>query len=85
MSNKDIAESPGELGARYWSELRELVASGEISSAFAQRVVDDLFEPREPGKPPVLKWSAWRAHRKEQQELASVLQSRIPGRLRPAR
>lgn len=55
-------ETPHELGARYLRELRELVDQGEISPLFAQRIIDDLFTPGEPGQPPRLRWSVWSAY-----------------------
>jgi len=50
------------LGERYRRELRELVDQGEISAAFARRVMDDLFMTGESGQPPRLRPSVWSAY-----------------------
>ena len=42
MAGEEAQEGPRQLGERYWRELHELVASGEISKAFARRLIDDL-------------------------------------------
>lgn len=63
---KKIAiESQQELGERFWSELRELVELGEISPAFAERVIKDMFDPAPTGQMPLLRWSVWRAYVEE--------------------
>ena len=72
MAGEEAQEGPRQLGERYWRELHELVASGEISKAFARRLIDDLFEPMGEGQPPVLKWSVWSAYVDEQQKLSDL-------------
>jgi hypothetical protein len=69
-------ESPAELAARLWLELRDLVEQGEISGAFAERVRKDLFEPPEPGKRPALKWSVWSSYVEGEAQLLSIRQMR---------
>lgn len=72
MAGQEAQEGPRQLGERYWHELHELVASGEISKAFARRLIDDMFEPMGEGWPPVVKWSVWSAYVDEQQTLSDL-------------
>ncbi|HEU4697421.1 MAG TPA: hypothetical protein VFR92_10725 [Sphingomicrobium sp.] len=72
MSSKEAQEGPRQLGERFWRELCELVAGGDISNAFARRLIDDIFEPMGEGQPPVVKWSVWCAHVDEQQKLSDL-------------
>ena len=58
-------ESQQELGERFWRELRELVDLGEVSPAFSERVIEDMFEPAPAGQIPPLRWSVWRAYVEE--------------------
>lgn len=64
--------SPRELAERFWSEIRDLRDLGEISPQFAQRLVDDLFEPWTPGQAPTLKWSVWCRYVQDEQDRATI-------------
>ena len=62
-----------ELAEIYWLELRDLVDSGELDPGFAQRIVDDVFEPAMEGRPGrELKLSAWNAYVEELRRLAEI-------------
>jgi len=66
MAKEQKIETPRALSSRFHRELRELVEEGEISPAFAERVMSDLFEPVQPGeKPPLRSW-VWFAFVEEQ-------------------
>jgi hypothetical protein len=54
-------ESWDDLSARYMGSLRELVDDGHISPSAAQTVIDDLFEPEQPGIARRLRLAVWRA------------------------
>jgi polyhydroxyalkanoate synthesis regulator phasin len=62
LSNVEGVETPDRLGELYLDELDELVGQGEISTDFARRVTDDLFEPPEPGQARKLRPSVWRLY-----------------------
>ena len=59
MEDPGLTEGPGEVGDRYWRELCDLVAMGEISRSDARLVAADLFEG-DPAVRPVLKQGVWR-------------------------
>lgn len=65
MSEEQQVETPEALGERYWRELADLVEQGEISSALAKRIRDDMFERGAPGQPPRLRQSYWRIYLKQ--------------------
>jgi hypothetical protein len=56
MSHSAAIENPQQLGERYLLELRDLVDEGKITAAFAQWVVEDLFDAGDAGQL-LLKWS----------------------------
>jgi hypothetical protein len=56
-------ETREALAERYWRELLDLVAQGEISPARARRIEVDMFEY--PGGVRTLRLSFWRAHMRE--------------------
>jgi len=64
-----LLDTPAELAERYWNELIELVAEGEISAVFAQQVRNDLFLAAAPDEKPALRSSVWRAYVEGQQAL----------------
>jgi polyhydroxyalkanoate synthesis regulator phasin len=66
MAKQQKIETPAGLSARFHRELRELVEGGEISPSFAERVVDELFEPAQPGEKPSLRSWVWSAFVDEQ-------------------
>ena len=72
MSHNAAIENPQQLGDRYLRELRDLVDEGKITAAFAQRVVDDMFDAGDAGQP-LLKWSVWCSYVEEQQQLGLIL------------
>jgi hypothetical protein len=47
MPKQPLIENDEALGERYWRELLELVALGEISPDFARRIEADMFEVRD--------------------------------------
>lgn len=55
-------ESRSELSRRYLGELCELVGDGQISRALAQRVIDDLFEPKLGYNLRQVRLSVWRSY-----------------------
>ncbi len=75
MPHNEAIETARQLGERYLQELRDLVDEGKITAAFAQRIVDDLFDAGEAGQM-VLKWSVWCAHIEEQQQLGLITELR---------
>lgn len=58
-------ESRRDLSLRYLSELSELVGDRRISATMAQQVIDDLFEPEEPGVPRRVRLRVWRSYLKD--------------------
>lgn len=52
MLKKLDQETPEELGARYRREVQELVDSGELSAAEAQRILDEVLRRRPSLRPP---------------------------------
>jgi hypothetical protein len=73
--HNEVIENPRQLGERYLQELRDLVDEGKITAAFAQRVVDDLFDAGEAGQM-VLKWSVWCSYIDEEQQLGLISELR---------
>lgn len=50
MPHDEALENPQQLGERYLQELQDLAADGKITAAFAQRIVEDLFDAGEAGQ-----------------------------------
>jgi glycyl-tRNA synthetase alpha subunit len=75
MPHNEAIENPEQLGERYLQELRDLVDERQITAAFAQRVVEDLFDAGEAGQM-VLKWSVWCSYIEEQQQLGLISELR---------
>ena len=69
--HNEAIENPRQLGERYLQELRDLVDEGKITAAFAQRVVEDLFDAGEAGQL-LLKWSVWCSFIEEHQQLGLI-------------
>lgn len=57
-----MTESRQDLSRRYLRELSELVDDRQITTSAARQVIDDLFEPAEPGQPRRLRAAVWQAH-----------------------
>jgi hypothetical protein len=75
MPHNEAIENPRQLGERYLRELRDLVDEGKITAAFAERVVEDLFDAGEAGEM-VLKWSVWCSYIDEEQQLGLICELR---------
>jgi len=58
-------ETRRELSIRYMQELSELLHEHEISSAVADQLIRDLFEPEEPGEPRRVRTAVWQAYLKD--------------------
>ena len=71
MPHNEVIENPRQLGDRYLQELRDLVDEGKITAAFAQRVVEDLFDAGEAGQL-LLKSSVWCSFVEHQQQLGLI-------------
>lgn len=65
QKKSELVESREVLSGRYMGELRELLDDGEISLSVAQRVIDDMFEPLQPGAPPRVRMEVWQAYVRE--------------------
>jgi len=61
-SAEPAVESRRELSARYLRELDELVDDRQISRSDAKKVVEDLFEPGEPGSARRVRLAVWRSY-----------------------
>lgn len=72
MQLNDTIGGPDELAKQFLNELTELVEGGEISADFAQRVIDDLFEPVTAGRAQRLQAWVWRAYFEEEEALLTV-------------
>ena len=58
-------ESRREISDQFLRDLQDMIDDREISFDGAQQILSDLFEPAEPGKRPLVKWSVWHAHTEE--------------------
>lgn len=74
IGQTESVPTPEELAKSFRNELRDLVDSGEIDPIFAQRIVDDMFEPAAEGQQRRLKWSAWNSSVEEVRHLAEIRQ-----------
>ena len=76
MEQTESVPTPEELARIFRIELRDLVDSGELDPIFAERIVDDVFEPATEGRQRRLKWSAWSSYVEEVRHLAEIRQLR---------
>lgn len=76
MGQTEPVPTPEELAKTFRIELRDLVDSGELDPIFAERIVDDMFEPATEGQQRRLKWSAWSSYVEEVRHLAEIRQLR---------
>jgi len=68
----------GELSDLYLQELAELVSSGELGRAAAREIMNDLFDPGEPGRPRLVSEETWRSYVEEQATMAEIAAARSP-------
>jgi hypothetical protein len=79
-SAAEAIRTRAELGDQFLRELCELRDDREISAALAGRILDEFFEPAEPGQRPRLKMSVWRACTRDGRDARVIAQLRSGGR-----
>ena len=51
-----------DVSARYWNELQDLLAQGELSLEVARKIEQDMFEPAIAGEPRNLNDASWQIY-----------------------
>ena len=51
-----------DVSARYWNELQELLAQGELNLEVAKKIEQDMFEPAIAGEPRNLNEASWQIY-----------------------